>query len=252
MKTIAIYNHKGGISKTVTAVNFAYNLTREGYKVLVIDMDPQGNASSFFRRYDLNKPSVKNLLTGDRLPSRCIRKTGFPGLDIIQANFRLRDMEVSDLKDGIGTLRRVAWVYGSYYDFCIIDCPPSVDFMIETVMAAADQVIIPLKADRFSSDGLLTVKDIIDAFGSGRLSCRCLFTQFYRTKDTVRMIREIMDGNPELEFFDNVIRRSSAVDHSVSVCRPLLKCASKSTAAQDYMDFTREYLEREGKENGIA
>ena len=85
MKTIAIYNNKGGCGKTVTAVNMAYNLTAMGWRTLVIDMDPQGNASSFFRRYDLFRPSVMELLTGRLAPSRCIYRTVYPMLDIIQA-----------------------------------------------------------------------------------------------------------------------------------------------------------------------
>lgn len=250
MKTIAIYNNKGGCGKTVTAVNMAYNLTAMGWRTLVIDMDPQGNASSFFRRYDLNRPSMMELLTGRLAPSRCIYRTVYPMLDIIQANIRLREVDVQSLICGIRTLRSAGWVFENRYDYCIIDCPPSLDFLVEVIMDAADDVVIPVKPDRFSSDGLGTVIDVIQEFCHGKVTAGCLFTQFYRNRDSIKAVNHVLNTQ-DIVVYDNVIRRCAAVDHSVLVRRPLARCASKSYAALDYMDFTREYLEREEK-HGIA
>ena len=75
MRTIIVYNHKGGCSKTVTTVNFAYNLSGQGYRVLIVDMDPQGNASSFFGKYNNNKLSVRDLIAGEASPDRCCYRT---------------------------------------------------------------------------------------------------------------------------------------------------------------------------------
>ncbi|MCI8950055.1 MAG: AAA family ATPase [Lachnospiraceae bacterium] len=244
MKTIAIYNNKGGIAKTTTAVNFAYNLTCLGYRALVVDMDPQGNASSFFQKYDLSKPSVKELLTGSNAPARCIKRTKYKGLDIIPSNINLRYLRPDELAGGTDTLRRMGAVYGSRYDYCVIDCPPSVDFLIEVIMAAADDVIIPIKPDCFSLDGLSTVQDVIQEFGCGRLSGRCLVTQFYQNKNSVAIISRVVDEQAAA-VYDNVIRRDSAVDRSLTAHKPLTRCASRARAAQDYMDFTKEYLEQE-------
>lgn len=251
MKTIAVYGHKGGIGKTVTAVNFGYNLSQKGHRVLVADMDPQGNASAFFRKYDLNKPSMKELLTGVQIPSRCVRRTAFRNLDIIPANINLREVTVGSLIGGVDTLKNALWALNVKYDYCIIDCPPSVDFLIEVIMAAADEVIVPMKPDRFSVDGLGTVVDVIDEFGGSGVPVGCLFTQFYRNKDTVKAVG--MVGNMDRIFvYENAIRRCSAVDHSIYVRRPLAKCASKSTAACDYKDFVDEYLKKEGIEDGAV
>ena len=237
MKVIAIYNNKGGCAKTVTAVNFAYNLSSLGYRVLVIDMDAQGNASSFFRRYDLNKPSVRDFLTGRKQLSRCIKRTIYDNLDILPSNILLREVKAEELIKGVhtlGAIRERTEQKLSGYDYCIIDCPPSADFLIEVVMDAVDNVVIPIKPERFSADGLA-----------------CLFTQFYRNKDILKVVRHILDTENVMAY-ENVIRRCSAVDHSVLVRRPLLKCASRSSAALDYIDFTREYLKKEEGEDGIA
>lgn len=252
MKIIAVYNNKGGCAKTVTSVNLAYNLSSMGYRVLVVDMDPQGNASSFFRRYDLNKPSVKDFLNERNTLHQCIRRTLYKGLDIMPSNIQLRGLRSYSLVSGEKALQRIKTENKSQmYDYCIIDCPPSADFLIEAIMAAADDVIIPLKPERFSADGLGMVQEIIRDFGGGRLSAACLFTQYYKAKDTIKAIEYIIKTQ-QMDTYDNVIRRTSAVDHSVLVRRPLLKCASKSTAALDYMDFTKEYLEKEEKQDGIA
>ena len=154
---------------------------------------------------------------------------------------------------GRDTLKEGLWDISDKYDYCIIDCPPSVDFLTEVIMATADDVVIPLKPDRFSSDGLWTVMDLVYNFAPEDVAVRGLFTQFYRNKDTFASIRNITETSG-VPVYDNVIRRCSAVDHSILVRRPLAKCASKSTAAQDYRDFTEEYLEwvKEVKEDGIA
>ncbi len=253
MRTIIVYNHKGGCSKTVTTVNFAYNLSGQGYRVLIVDMDPQGNASSFFGKYNNNKLSVRELIAGEASPDRCCYRTKYKGIDIMPSNIRLREIIQDSLIDGRGTLKNGLLAIKEKYDYCVIDCPPSVDFLTEVVMEAAEDVIIPLKPDRFSSDGLATVLDVIQEFGSNILTVRGLFTQYYRHKDVMVSISSMLETSG-ISVYDNVIRRCSAVDHSVLVRRPLAKCASKSIAALDYQDFTLEYLKIHGevKKDGIA
>ena len=245
MKTIAVYNNKGGIGKTVTSVNLAYELTVRGYRVLLIDTDPQGNASSFYRRYDLTKASVTELLMGTR-PTRCKWRTRFKNLDIVPANSNLRTVDPGKLVAGVGTLRLALWVYENDYDYCIIDCPPRVGFLIEVVMDAVEDVIIPLNPDVFSTDGLGTTLDVIREFGDPRVHAGCLFTAFYKNRETVALVQSVM-STMDVMVYNNLIRRCGAVSHSLKVRKPLAKCASRSTAAEDYRDFTDEYLEREDK-----
>lgn len=249
MKIITIYNHKGGIGKTVTAANFAYNLVAAGKRVLIVDLDPQGNLSSFFRRYDLNKPSVTEVLVLERPISRCIVRTNYKGLDILPSNLRLR--KVRDVEGVEKNFLKSLKEQAKHYDYCIVDCPPSVDVLMKIAVRIADDILVPLKPDRFSSDGLGSVLDLIREYGKQLVTVGCLFTQFYRQRDALKAIRGVMETNTVL-VYENVIRRCAAVDHSIQVRKPLARCASRSTAALDYADFTKEYLEREGKGYGIV
>ena len=147
--------------------------------MLLIDTDPQGNASSFYRRYDLTKASRDGVACGCR-PTRCKWRTRFKNLDIVPANSNLRTVDPGKLVAGVGTLRLALWVYENDYDYCIIDCPPGL-VLIEVVMDAVEDVIIPLNPDVFSTDGLGTTLDVIREFGDPQVHAGCLFTAFYKT-----------------------------------------------------------------------
>lgn len=155
-------------------------------------------------------------------------------------------MDPSKLVGGTETLRRALWVYEKDYDYCIIDCAPGIGFLIEVVMDAVEDVLIPLNPDVFSTDGLGTTLDVIREFGDKRVHAGCLFTAFYKNRETVELVQNVMN-TMDVMVYGNLIRRCGAVSHSLKVRKPLAKCASKSTAAMDYRDFTDEYLEREDK-----
>ena len=246
MKTLAIYNNKGGIGKTTTAVNLAYELSIRGFRVLLADMDPQGNASSFYRRYDLTKASISDLLRGTQSPCRCRKRTQYKNLDIVPANSGLRYVSPENLLHGVSTLKEQLAIYAAEYDYCIIDCPPGVGILAEVIMEAAEDVIIPLNPDVFSVDGLGTTLDIIEEFGGDKIRSGCLFTAFYKNRETVGLVLDVIKKS-DVPVYENLIRRCGAVGHSLKVRKPLARCASKSTAAVDYSDFTDEYLRKEDK-----
>ena len=113
-------------------------------------------------------------------------------------------------------------------------------------MDAVEDVIIPLNPDVFSTDGLGTTLDVIREFCDKRVHAGCLFTAFYKNRETVQLVQNVMNTMDEM-VYGNLLRRCGAVSHSLKVRKPLAKCASKSTAAMDYRDFTDEYLESEDK-----
>lgn len=243
MKTVAIYSHKGGAGKTMTAVNLSYNLTQHGKRVLLVDMDQQGNASSLYRCYDLSKKSVYDMLSGKCSPQGAKRRTRYPGLDIIPANIELKELHYGDMKQGYETLKAALETMEGNYDYCIIDCPPSAGLCVRLALKAADEVIIPLKASTFAKEGLSTVLDTIADAGDIKIA-GCLFTMFSKNATALNVINDIIHTY-DCTVFENVIRRSSSVEYSEFRKKPLLKCASRSAAALDYMDFTEEFLKTE-------
>lgn len=249
MKTVAIYSHKGGVGKTMTAVNLSYNLTVYNKRVLLVDMDQQGNASSLYRCYDLSKKSVYDILTGKCIPSATKRRTRYKNLDIIPANIELGELRYGELPKGCRTLAEALFALAGRYDYCIIDCPPSAGMCVKMALMAADEVIIPIKASMFAKEGLSTVLDTIADAGEINVA-GCLFTMFSRNATTLNIISDVINTY-DCPAFENVIRRSSSVEYSEFRKKPLLKCASRSTAALDYMDFTEEFLKK-GDADGKA
>ena len=117
MKTIAFYNNKGGVGKTTLAANVGYNLSTMGYRVLLVDCDPQGNLSSFFCRYDLTKKGLMQALGGQ---PRCIYRTAYRGLDILPGNIYSEALTPQPQ-----TMATLLQGYAAHYDYCILDCAPA-------------------------------------------------------------------------------------------------------------------------------
>lgn len=239
MKTVAILNNKGGVGKTATAVNLAYNLAELGKRVLLVDMDPQGNASEFYKRYDFTKKSVKEVLEGKTRLKTAIRRTRYMDLDILPANMTLQMLREEKLQQGERTLFNKLWNVKDQYAYCIIDCPPAISVLTNVALIAADRVIIPVKATEYAKNGLSTVMDYAYDY---EVEASCLWTMYARGKMEREVMREIM-AEYDCRVYESVIRRSSAVEKSERRHRPLLKCASKAPATLDYMEFAKEFLE---------
>ncbi len=160
MKVIACYNIKGGVGKTATAVNLAYLASREGARTLVMDLDPQGAASFYFRVKPKIKGGLKTLMDGKQGLDELIKETDYANLDLIPTDFSFRNMDLflEEAKKPTRQLRKLLKSLDDDYDVAFLDCPPSISLVSENVFQAADILLVPTIPSTLS---LLTFNQIM-------------------------------------------------------------------------------------------
>lgn len=176
MKVISLLNLKGGVAKTFTAVNMAYELYRRGYKVLLLDNDKQGNLSKAYGRYDAESVApITKLLSGEwQAAAELIQRTDYEGIDIVSANMSLMgatwQLTTEETGNQIERYKRLAQLdaVGAYYDFCIIDNPPDIGLNVVNALTVTDEVIVPVKIDEWALEGLDILADQIEITGKLR------------------------------------------------------------------------------------
>ena len=249
MKIIAVANQKGGIGKTTTAMALAAGLQRKKKKVLLVDLDPQANATDIYRAdidgvgtaYDL-------LVDGD---TDCVQQT--EAGDIIAGDPNLKD--ASKLLDGVSAayrLKKGLAEIAKNYDFVVIDTPPALSVLLTNALTAADTVVIPLTSDRFGLHGLVqlgeTINDIKEFTNPG-LKVAGLLLVKYRGKTTLaKAVDETLPEYAELlatKIFDAKIRESIDARKAQAVQRGLYDFAPYCTTARDYDKFIDELLKGE-------
>lgn len=252
-KIIAVANYKGGVGKTTTAVNIAYDMAAEGKNVLLVDADPQGNASYMVWKYSPTAITLKDVLIDNAKETRAVRRSRFKNLDIIPSTTALEDVNKNeDIKDGYTWMMKSA-LYNATgnkeYDYIIIDCQPTMQFLTKSALCAADMLIVPFKADGFSINALELMQEFIDEAKSQskkELEAGCLVTMFRHTNKNLARILNLLNTN-SYKVFDTVIRYSEACNTSIDARKPLLAHRSKDKAALDYMDLKNELIaEMEG------
>lgn len=255
MRTIVIENLKGGVGKTITAINFAAILAHDyAQRVLLIDADSQCNLTEFFGG-DPDVSSLADVLRGDAAAVECIQKSQVPGIDILPGSDELMDLDLTKvelqtvsatvLRDLVGYLRDA-----KAYDACIVDCPPAFNAAAAAALIAADDVLIPIKVDAFSLRGMTNVLRQISNMREINPRLRIagvLPTMFYNdNREYGDAIRELVHAG--LHVFPP-IRRSDRVDASTFAQDAVLTFSPHSAAAVDYRRFVAAFL-RGGDGNG--
>lgn len=250
MKTISIINLKGGVAKTISAINIAYTLVKvHGKKVLLIDNDKQGNTSKFFDLHDYREKSLADLLTDrDCNIHSVIKSTAYEGLDIIPANMNLLQANKEILLDVARPqqtrLRKALSQLNDEYDYCIIDNAPDINMTVINALVATDDVLVPIKVDKFAFDGLEQLLDQIanvQEFNENIVFKGCFITMYQRNGVNAQG-SEYLASSTNYPLFHTVIRKTVKVDETTFVGKPLLDY-KKSTAGQDYEKLVKEYLE---------
>lgn len=255
MKTISILNLKGGVAKTFTAANMAYEIYRRGNRVLLIDNDKQGNLSKAYGRYDAESVApITKLLSGDwQGATELIQNTEYVGqqccIDIITANMSLFgatwNLTKTDDENQTERYKRFADIMGSFYDYCIIDNPPDIGLNVINALAITDEVIVPVKIDEDALEGLdIVAEQIEDAKAlNPSLKMRGVLVTVYQNADGEAAGIEWLKQQPDTEKYNilGVIRYSKKVAENSFMRKPIYEYSPCCGAAQDYKRFITEY-----------
>ena len=247
-------NQKGGVGKTTTSVNLAAGLAARGKRVLLVDLDPQGNATSALGAETENPPTLYGPITGAADITACLTATRIPDLSLIAANIDLAglEIEVARMENHLAQLRRTLEpLHGSNaFDFAILDCPPSLGILMTNALVAADQLLVPVQCEYYALEGLgklMFVMGQIRKSGSNPdLTLAGLVMTMYdrRTNLAEAVVRDVRSHFQEV-LFETVIPRSVRLSEAPSFGRTIFEHDPHGAGAKAYGDLAKEFLKRQ-------
>ena len=252
MPVFAFANQKGGVGKTSSCVNISAALALAGHKVLLADMDPQGNATSGLGvdRGTLSSSIYDLLLDAVDVDSVCC-PTSIEGLDLLPATIDLAgaEIEIAPLAERESLLKRKIEPLREQYDYIIIDCPPSLGLMTLNALVASDSIIIPIQAEFYALEGLSQLVKTVQVV-SRRMNPRLhilgiLLTMFDGRTNLSLQVAEEVKKYFGSKVFRTVIPRTVKLSEAPSFGEPVLTYAPKSKGAEAYKKLSREVLKRE-------
>lgn len=251
MRTLAIFNMKGGVAKTTTACNTAHLLAKAGWRVLLLDNDAQGNASSFFQRGKTARyKTMADVFLGAPIQS-AIQHTNYENLDIVVSNMKLADANEKIKEQGRQAdfiLYNVLASVARNYDIAIIDCAPGKAPNIDNALIAATDVLVPLEIDGYSLEGLHNVQaEVLKARAKGS-HCKILGILICKFEKRTNLGRDGLKYLHQQNWpvFKTVIHASVKVKEAVFKRLPLTEYSKKCRPAADYKEFVRELVPKLG------
>ena len=252
-KAIAIFNQKGGVGKTTTNINLAACLAMKGKKVLILDIDPQGNTTSGvgISKRELDVTTHEILIEDDHHPGEAVVPTGIENLDIMPASVQLAGAEV-ELINIAGREKRLKMaidVLKPEYDYIFIDCPPSLGILTINALTAVDSVLIPIQCEFYALEGvsqLMSTIQIVRSNMNPDLKIEGVILSMFdgRTNLSVQVVEEVKKYFKD-KVYTTVIPRNVRLAEAPSHGMPVIQYDPKSAGAQAYMEFVDEFLENE-------
>ena len=263
-KIISVINQKGGVGKTTTVINLAAGLTMKGKKILVIDLDPQGNATTGLGLSNTENAelTIYSVLNGNKKISEVIQPTKFENLNLITSNVDLSGIEVETAGDSRRAFKlkdELASIFndsGPSYDYILIDCPPSLSLLTIMALVASDELVVPLQTEFFALEGLTQLMKTIERIKSNlnpTLNIRgILLTMYDKRNKLSSQVEQEARNYFKTKVYQTVVPRNVRLSEAPSHGVPVLLYDKSCPGSKSYFMFTDEFLNQDKQVESAA
>ena len=260
---ISVINQKGGVGKTTTVINLATALAKKGKKILVIDLDPQGNATTGLGKSNNDEErSIYNILIGKTQVQKAIQESTIPGLDLIGSNVNLSGLEVETANDANRAfllkeiLSKEKESYFNKYENIFIDCPPSLSLLTIMSLVAADELLIPLQTEFFALEGITQLMKTIDRIKvnlNPTLGIRgVLLTMFDKRNKLSSQVDIEARNHFKDKVYKTVVPRNVRLSEAPSHGMPCLIYDKNCSGSKSYVNLAEEFINQNNQTMGSA